>query len=131
MIILQYVFIRKWNLYDLAPRHQYRVYQKPRGGWTNTQPGSSVNDERGWPCYTFPLQPAQAAELWFGYVPTGTPVTAGTEAAASGIRILDNILDTAPDCTYKQENFVDVDTMTPEQRNEEEFHLFLPRVSGR
>jgi hypothetical protein len=56
-----------WNVFDLVPGREYTVCQKPQDGYTNVAPGSGAYDERGWACYTFTLDSAQAAEAWFGY----------------------------------------------------------------
>jgi hypothetical protein len=128
----------KWNVVDLIPSHQYGVCQKPQRGWTNTQPGSTFFDDRSWPCYTFTLQPAQAAEVWFGYATTDvaaqTIPARGT--AATGLLILDNYLDPEQDAMYDKEDYVDQDMLTPIPTDPDEepvtpIRLFLPAVSNR
>jgi hypothetical protein len=124
----------KWNLVDLTPGHDYKVCQKPQDGWSNMQPGATAADARGWPCYTFTLQPAQAAEVWFGYAKPGTWTNAEpggqAGAAAAGIVIRDGYLDAEQDAMYTAEEYVDADANLPEEsdNSEDVFRLFLPRV---
>jgi hypothetical protein len=126
----------KFNVMDIVSNHQYRVCQKPRqdntgNWWVNTQPGPTSLDARGWPCYTFTLQPAQAADLWFGYALPGTRTSIAGDPAASGMRILDNVLDAQQNAMYTQEEFVDIDAQTPEPyESEDTTHLYLPEVAG-
>jgi CSLREA domain-containing protein len=126
----------KWNVVDLTPSHQYKVCQKPQPDWTNTQPGSRLFDDRSWPCYTFTLQPAQAAEVWYGYI-AAAEATAQTapDTAAAGLRIRDNYLDNEQDAMYQKEDFEDNDMLTPEptdpagEPTTPAPHLYLPALS--
>jgi hypothetical protein len=75
-----------WYVVGLRPGEEYTVCQKPRAGWNNTLPGSSANDSRGWPCYTFTLASGEAADVSFGYSTAAVPPVA-PEVASRGVKI--------------------------------------------
>ncbi|MBK8049289.1 MAG: hypothetical protein IPK16_20535 [Anaerolineales bacterium] len=117
----------KWNLYTLKPGEVYTVCQKPQAGWTNTQPGRFLPEHGNWPCYTFALQPAQLIQVFFGYTHAAQLVApeATDTVVARGMRVSDNFIDNENDAMYTEEEFIDVDGMTPDDGST----LFMPALT--
>jgi hypothetical protein len=73
----------EWTVTGLMPGQEHVVCEKPQAPWTNTQPGRSAADARGWACYRFTLRSGEEAAVTFGQT-EGEPQGGGSGIVPRG-----------------------------------------------
>lgn len=117
-----------WDLYNIRPG-RYTVCQKPRDGWSNTQPILTDPAHYNWPCYSFDLTYAQMAKLNFGYTDQPFAAPPNARSALDSLEIIE-VADPEQDALSTWEEFLAVhpgDRLPDEEEVKND--IFLPMIA--